>query len=353
MAWCRHSRNHKTGKTFARSTEHLDVLLFKRQIALIATKQQRDRIVHLPVSLAHQAAFFRQLSVLVSAGVLLPDALTIVSEQIANRELQEIVHAISLAVQEGTAFSSALSGYPNLFDAVTVQLIKAGEDAGNLPQALDALCDHLQTTHDFYARLRAALLLPLLTVLFFVFIATVIFVVVIPRFQDLFASLGAQIPTFTRVLFIISSFIRSWYFVVSLIGIAFLIGTAWALRKKYNKWWASVVLQLPFIGTIYRKRFIAYLFKSTALLLAGGVRLVPALAIVKSSLRNSVLQEYVSLLEQEVQSGHSFSEAVQAHCDALCSPDLIAMIQVGQESGRLPFMLSVLQPSIMIKFVER
>jgi len=74
-------------------------------------------------------------------------------------------------------------------------------------------------------------------------------------------------------------------------------------------------------------------------LLAGGVRLVPALAIVKSSLRNSVLQEYVALIEQEVQSGHSLSEAVQAHCDELCSPDIIAMIQVGQESGRLPFML--------------
>ncbi len=330
----------KNGKTFARSVEHLDALLFKRQIALISSKQQRQRIVHLPINLAQKAAFFRQLSVLVSAGILLPDALTIVSEQIDNRELQEIVHTMSLAVQEGFSLSSALAQYPNLFDAVTVQLVQAGEDAGNLPQALNALCEHLQTAHEFYARLRAALLLPLLTVLFFVFIALVIFVAVIPRFQDLFTSLRAPVPSFTKFLLRVSVFIRSWRFPVLLAGITVCVGAAWAMRKQYSQWWAAVVLRLPFVGPIYRNRFIAYLFESTSLLLAGGVRLVPALSIVKSSLRNSALQEYVTLIEQEVLSGHSLSDAVQAHCDELCSPDVIAMIQVGEQSGRLPFMLA-------------
>lgn len=330
----------KTGKTFARSADHLDSLLFKRQIALMFFKQQSDRMLHMPISLMSKAAFFRQLSVLVSAGVLLPDALTIVSEQIANRELQEVVHTISLSVQEGVSLSEALSEYPQLFDAVVVQLVKAGEDAGNLSHALDALSDHLQVAHDFYARLRAALLLPLLTVLFFVCIALVIFIVVIPRFKDLFASMHAQVPAFTKFLLRVSIFIRSWYFPILLMVVGASILAIWFSRKHYSVWWGKMVLRLPFIGPIYCKRFVAYLFESTGLLLAGGVRLVPALTIVKDSLRNPVLQEYVNLVNEEIKAGHSLSEAIEAHCDELCTPDLVAMIQVGEESGRLPFMLS-------------
>jgi type IV pilus assembly protein PilC len=328
----------KRGKSFARSADHLDSVLFKRHIALMNCRQQGKRYFYLPIPLTQQAHLFKQLAVLIQAGILVPDALLMVSEQIVHRELQEIIHTVCCMVHEGIALSDALAQYP-LFDSIITQLIRAGENSGNLSEALHGISDHLQVAQEFYIRLRSALLVPVLTLLFFSFIALIIFIIVIPRFQDLFASLHAQIPPFTQFLLSVSSFIRSWQFPAMLCTVSLLIVVLYMTGKRNRVWWDQCILRLPYIGALYSKRFIAYFFESLALLTNGGIHVVAALYIVKNSIHNVVFKGYLAAIEQEVQAGHTLAEAVLSHLDGLVAPDMVAMIEVGQESGRLPFML--------------
>ncbi len=171
---------HK-GKRFAKSTDHLDSLLFRQGIALIKNKPVRWRLFQSSIKRADLLVFFEQLSVLINAGILVPQALSLVGDQLSNPQLQEVVHRLSDAVQEGNTLSDAMAQHKKIFDPMTIQHIKIGEESGNLSAALKSLCTSLCMTQNFYNQIRSALVMPMIGVLFFVVIAGIIFVVIIPQ----------------------------------------------------------------------------------------------------------------------------------------------------------------------------
>jgi type IV pilus assembly protein PilC len=331
----------RTGKQFAPSHQHLDAHLLKKQIALIESWPVATRWFLRPVSRADTIQFFRQLSVLIQAGILLPEALVIAGAQVSNPRLQEVVYAVADAVQGGVSFGDALQRYPKVFSKIMVQLVQAGEESGKLAPALQALCDHLEATHDLYSRIRAALMMPIVTFLFFCSIVSVMFVVILPRFEHIFASMKVPIPPLTRTLLSISSFMRSGSMLVLAGLITLIIVCLWLLKRthKGKTMFDAFWLKVPFIGGLLRYRFTAYFFHSLGMLLEGGMQLVPALAVVRQSIGNAVFEKQVAVVQNRVDAGESLSDALAESDDGLFSSEAIAMVLVGQESSSLPMVL--------------
>jgi len=325
------------GKRFAKSTEHLDALLFRQGIALIKNKPVRWFLLRRPIKRADLFVFFEQLSVLINAGILVPQALSLVGDQLSNPQLQEVVHMLADAVQEGNALSDAMTQHKKVFDLMTIQHIKIGEESGDLPAALRSLCASLEMTQTFYGQVRSALVMPMVGVLFFVVIAGVIFVVIIPQFADLFAAARQDMPWLTRTMISVSTYFNSRYGIAlaGIGGLCALIIRAYGKTAVGKQRCAMVCMQIPFIGRIMQTRLLGLFFQSMAMLLAGGMRIVPALRVVRLAIGNSFFADHIQLLEQAVDSGSSLSQAMAQRADDLFASHVVAMVAVGEETGQL------------------
>jgi type IV pilus assembly protein PilC len=315
-------------------------MLMTREIALLAKKSQRQWIKK-PIRMLDKLQFFRQLSVLIDSGVLLPDALGIVGDQLNHPPFQECVHAIAVQVQEGVPFNAALEQYPQIFDQITIPLIRAGEESGRMIEALDAISRYSAATQDFYSRLRAALLLPAITLAFFLAILLIIFMLIMPRFIDIFSSMKQEIPPLTKRLLAISTFMRTpWMGIIVALG--GLLGViTWRLTRigRGRRLLDFLLCNLPLVGPIMQQRFIGYSMQALSVLLQGGMPLFQALGVVRASVQNTLFQEQLQALENQVAAGSSLSDAMIRQGE-IGAPDLIAMIKVGQESGRLSMLLA-------------
>lgn len=344
------------GKRFAKSTDHLDTLLFRQGIALIKNSPVRWHFFQAAIKRTDLLLFFEQLSVLINAGILVPQALSLVGDQLSNPQLQEVVHMLADAVQEGNTLSDAMAQHKKFFDPMTVQHIKIGEESGNLSVALKSLCTSLEMTQTFYNQVRSALAMPMMGVVFFVVITGIIFVVIIPQFADLFVATRQEMPWLTRTIVSMSAYLNSRYGVifVGMFGLLLLMIRAYTKTGIGKQQSNSVCMQIPFIGRIMRTRLLGLFFQSMSMLLAGGMRIVPALHVLRIALGNSFFADQIQLLEQAVDSGSSLSQAMAQHPPShgtcygviprrsktktgwiVFAPHVVAMVAVGEETGQL------------------
>lgn len=329
------------GRLFAWSATHLDEQLFKRKIALLASKPAYSWHLFTRVHITDKMGIFRQLFVLVTAGVLLPEALVIVAQQTHHEGLEEVMHVIALQVQEGQALSKVVQRYPFLCDSLMIQLLSVGEQSGTLSVALEAIVVYLQAKHDVNVHIRSALFVPGLTLAFFVLVVAFIFIFIIPRFADMFTSLGQDLPPLTKAMMSIGEFMTSWSFMWVLGGLVVIFVGLKMFQKsvhgvRVREW---VAQKVPYVGNLVTCQLWGYFFESVGLLLAGGIQLVPALTAVQGTISHRMFYDDIGEVIEQVRQGSSFSSALAALDDQSVSPDIIAIVRVGQEVGSLDTML--------------
>jgi type II secretory pathway component PulF len=332
---------YKKGKMYARSPEYLDAQLFKREIALLKFRPSSWRWRYRAVTQELKIELFKQMATLIDGGVALPQALLIVAEQLHHPGMQEIIHELADMVDHGNSFSIALCKYSPIFDPITIQLVKAGEESSSLAEAMMQVADRLEMREEFTRAVRAAVVLPALTFGFFVTITLFLFTFIVPRFAELFASMNQKLPASTQFMLCISNFLCSWHAVVAggLVGLMGYAVYAMGRTKRGKELRDRVVLHIPILNVILWYRFTAYFLASVALLLERGLQLVPALRTVAQSMDNLVLREYVQGIADKVNNGRSLSIALQDVAPAQFPLELIALVHVGENSGTLEILL--------------
>ena len=330
----------KKGTLFARSPEHLDQLLLKRELALLTCNPIKQWFKK-RIKINDKVQFFTQFATLISAGVLIPDALEIVANQVDNPTLAEIMNQVSFEVLQGRSMSQALQGYRELADPITLQLIKAGEESGKIAPMLDALCTHLLAIQDFQQRIRSALLLPAITLMFFIVVIGIIFLVIMPRFIDVFASMKKDIPPLTRSLLFVSEAIKtpSMGLIASLFAFFCLIIWRVIRRGKGRRILDAAFLKLPIIGQILQDRFLAYSMQALGVLLEGGLPLADSLSIVSDSIENHHFRQQFAIIAGHIEAGVLLSESMARHPDPIFGQNIIAMVEVAEASGNLSLLL--------------
>jgi type II secretory pathway component PulF len=331
---------HK-GKLFAQSKEELDALLFKQEIALIGCSQVKQISLLNSISFQDKIQFFKQLGQLLNAGVLLPDALLVATSQAQQIKFQTILSQITQQVHEGNALSQSLANQNNVFDAVMVHMVKVGEESGKLSSILAMLGDYLQMRSDFGKNLRSALLMPSITFAFFFCITLFIFVFIIPQFAHLFQSNNQTLPQITKNMLAISDFVTSQAMVyfLALAGTA-LLALYRLIKTKNGKCLRDIfVIKIPIFGPLIKENSLGYFLHAVSMLLQGSMPLPQAIQVAKATVSNDFLVSNLTMIEQDILAGSSLSQAMIHNMAQIFDAPIIAMIRVGEESGRLASLL--------------
>jgi type IV pilus assembly protein PilC len=321
----------QTGVSFARSEKELDRFLFQQDIALIKIKHVSTRRSK-KINDATLITFFNHVASLLDAGLKIPQALQTVYKQLPQGALKEIVFALSGEIQEGQSLAAALAMYPWIFNVVTVHMVRVGEQIGSVSVVLKALANYHDAKQKFKRKIFQALMIPVVTFCFFLVIALVILIMVVPQFETIFNSLGGTVPGATAFLIGMSDFFRTYGLI--LVGVvAFSILCVQRIVSKREG--VSILSGLPFMQTLGRNCGIMHTMQALALLLGNGVNLVQAMDISRYVLSDKKMNSQFVAAAKAVASGYALHEAFVLYAKIFAQENIIALISIGHETGQL------------------
>jgi len=286
------------------------------------------------VRLADRALFFRQISDLVGAQVPLLRALQLILKQTKNPAFKEVLQRMVSSLEDGKAFSEALSFYPHVFAEIWVNVIKAGELSGRLPTVLDQLTEFIEKQQEVQTRVTASLIYPVFVFFLGCLAMVVLLTFVIPKITVMYEDVSEQLPLATSILMGVSEvFVRLGWLLW-----AGLIGGAIFLKRFHNsahgRWrMDSLKLRLPIWGEFVKNVEIGRLMRTLGVLLESGVEIVSALESGQGVLENAVLRQEIKRCSHQVMEGSSLTEALKT--SSFFPETAIQMIAVGEESGRI------------------
>ncbi|MGC8976558.1 MAG: type II secretion system F family protein [Candidatus Ratteibacteria bacterium] len=291
------------------------------------------------VFLGELAIFSRQFATMLDAGVSIIDILTDLSEQVTNRYFKEVLGNIKKDIQTGSSFSNAISKYPNVFSPLYVALVKSGEESGNLVEVMRELSLYLEEQIILLRKLRQALSYPAVIFIFFIGVVSFVFLFLIPKFQSIFSSFGAKLPTLTLLIFKISQiFIKGLpLFIIFL----FLLSIFFYFYRntKIGRWQIDTIkLKFPLIGKLILKISLSRFSSSLSTLIRGGVSINSALEIVAGTTGNLIIENIIKKVRKGVVEGRPLNEEMKKY--KIFPSILVRMTRVGEETGRLEDMLS-------------
>ncbi len=290
------------------------------------------------VKASDKMTFTRQLATLIEAGLPLLRALTILTEQSENPTLREMIEDVKNSVQGGSSFSEAIAKYPDTFDKLYVSMVKAGEIGGVLEIVLDRLATFAEKDAQLMAKVKSAMVYPMIMVLVAVIVITILMAFVIPQFTELFGSMGAQLPFPTRILISISDVIKGyWWAIFGAMAGLYYGSQAWFKTSAGERWRDGMMLKLPVFGELTRKMITARFTRTLGTLIQSGVPILQALSIVKDTTGNVVVGEAMDSVAAAVTEGEPL--ATPLHKLGVFAPMVTNMIAVGEETGALDQML--------------
>ncbi len=282
--------------------------------------------------------FTYQLAALINAHVPLPRALEVTLEQITNPELNRIISQVKYDVEHGATFNDALNQHPQIFNDLYVNMVKAGETGGVLGEVLERLAGFAERQRLLTNQVVSALLYPAILATLMIVSVAILMIFVIPKFTIMFEDLGGTLPMPTQVLIAVSDVLSNYWWVLLLIAAPVGILLRNYLRTDIGQTqFDKIKIKLPLIGSIFSTFAIVRFTRTMATLLENGVRMLPALEVVKDTIGNKVYSNIISDAEKEVEQGSTLSRELEQSKDF---PTLVThMIAVGEESGEPVTML--------------
>ena len=285
------------------------------------------------------AVFTRQLSTMMRAGVPLIQAFDIVARGSTNPKLTRLLTDIRSDVETGTSLSAAFRKHPLYFDALYCNLVEAGEAGGILETLLDRLAVYQEKTMAIKNKIKSALIYPVAVLVVAFVVLTVIMIFVIPAFEDVFKSFGADLPAPTLVVIAMSKFFTTyWYLIFGFLGggIYFFL-QSWKRSVKMQKYMDRLLLRVPVFGDLVNKSSIARWTRTLSTMFAAGVPLVEALDSVGGASGNAVFAEATEKIQKDVSTGSALTTSMQA--TGVFPVMVLQMCAIGEESGSLDAML--------------
>ena len=285
--------------------------------------------------------FTRKLTTMMKAGLAIVPALKMLEQQSENPKFTPIIDDLLQKINSGITLSEAFESYPNLFDVVYVNLIKAGEASGNLDTFLERICINLEKTIKIKKAIKSAMMYPIILLAVAISVVGIMMIFVVPVFVEIFGNANIELPGPTKLVMAISDFLRSWSApIIILIGYVILkvIKTIIRMNDKLQQAFDKKLMTLPIIGNLVRDAIMARFSMVLANLIAGGVNLIEATEITKNSITNAKIKASIEKVKREVFSGRPFSVALRETKDF--PETMCGFIEVGEETGKLNDMLT-------------
>lgn len=286
------------------------------------------------------AQMTRQLAALLRAGVPLLQALRMLSRSLPSATLAAIIQTVQHDVESGQALHTALAKHPAQFSGLYLSMVQAGESAGILDSLMERLASTLEKNEALRSRVRSALMYPCAVMIVATAVLVMILVFVVPVFQDVFKSFGADLPWPTQIVVALSEGLSH---AGPLVLFAILLG-AWLgprltrTESAFQLWLNRRLLQMPLIGRLIQTAVVARWTQTLSALLAAGVPLAEALGPVAQACDHRVFERATMQIQRQVAQGSSLSEAMAQ--STRFPPMVVQLCHTAEETGTMDTLLA-------------
>lgn len=290
------------------------------------------------VKLKDLAIMARQMSTMISSGLSLLKALSILAEQTENEKLAKIMTEIREDVETGVSFSDAIGKHSQYLPPIMINMVRAGETGGFLDGALDSLAENFEKEVKLMNTIKSAMTYPVVVLVMSLVAVVVMLTFIVPIFSSMFASLGGKLPLPTQLLVYAS---HAMVYVVPILIVVIIAFSAWWRTNKNTERVRAFVdplkLKLPVFGPLIQKIAIARFSRNFSNMIGAGVPILTALRIVGEVSGNYVLQKALVTVAESVRQGESIAVPLN---EARVFPAMVTqMISVGEDAGSLETML--------------
>jgi len=290
------------------------------------------------VGLKDLAIMSRQASTMLSSGLSLLRALSILADQTESKKLKDILGKVRDEVEQGVSFSDAVGKYPVDFPPIMINMIRAGETGGFLDQAMDSIATNFEKEHKLRTTIKSAMTYPVVVLIMSLLAVVIMLVFIVPIFQDMFSSLGGKLPLPTMMLVYLS---HAMVYVGPVMAVVFVVGWFWWRANKNTDGFRGVVdpvrLRLPVFGQLNKKIVMARFARNLSNMIGAGVPILQALQIAGQVSNNFVVEKALGRVSESVRKGESISEPLSREN---VFPSMVSqMIAVGEDAGSMEIML--------------
>ncbi|GGD64782.1 type II secretion system F family protein [Lacimicrobium alkaliphilum] len=282
----------------------------------------------------------RQIATMLGAGVTLIQTIDMIAEGHAKASMRKMLTDIGNEVKAGNPLSTALRKHPDHFEDLYCDLVETGEQSGALETIYDRIATYKEKAEALKSKIKKAMFYPIAVIVVAFIVTTILLVFVVPQFEEIFSSFGAELPAFTQFVLGISRFVQNngLYIAAAMFVGAILFARAYKKSRPLRDSIDKKILKVPVIGEILKKASIARFTRTLSTTFAAGVPLIGALESAAGAAGNAVFRDAILHIRKEVAGGMPMNVAMRA---TAVFPDMVTqMIAIGEESGAVDEMLS-------------
>jgi type IV pilus assembly protein PilC len=284
----------------------------------------------------------RNLGSMLTAGLTVSRALSVIERQSKNPRLKGVVKKIIEKINAGGQFFEALKDHPSVFDDLFIAMVRAGEESGTLADSLKVLAVQMERSSNLKKKIKGAMMYPSIVIMVMVIIGILMMIYVMPKITAVFKGVGQELPATTKFLIAASDFMVN-YTALALGGMALTVASViYFLRTKWGKITTSwIIPKLPVIGTMAKETNAARTARTLSSLLNSGVDVMQSIEITEEVVQNVFYKKILREARARVEKGTALSEVFIERTDLY--PILVGeMILVGEETGQIAGMLNEL-----------
>ncbi|MCP5463800.1 MAG: type II secretion system F family protein [Deltaproteobacteria bacterium] len=283
--------------------------------------------------------FTKQFSTLFKAGMGMENILNTLAKQSKNPTMQETLSTIKNDIQQGSSLANAFGKHGKVFDDLYINMLSSGEEAGILEEVLFQLADVLEKDFAMRKGVKSAMLYPKIVIGVLVAATSVLMIMVVPKFKEIFDSLGAELPLPTKIMIWTSNFMTDYFF--------FLIMGAIGSKILFNKYYSTpkgrhlvdkLTFKIPVFGPLALKVANARFANILACLYRSGLPVTKALSITGATIGNDAFMRDVKILQSDVEKGHGIADTMRGL--KYFSPVIVEATAIGEKTGSLDSMLT-------------
>jgi type IV pilus assembly protein PilC len=330
---------HAPNPDAAREQLRIRGLLAERLEELPASGEEGARTAFKKVKPKTLQIFSRQFATMIEAGLNVVSSLVILEEQTDDEYFASVVKEIRADVEGGLLLSQALGRHPKIFSRLYVSMVEAGEAAGILDTVLDRVAFQIEKETQIRRRVKGAMIYPTMVMIFATLVLIGMLLFLVPIFVKIFAELGGQLPKLTQIVVGASNLMRGDWYIIFPVAIA----GGYGLRKlkrteQGRRVWDRTKLRIPMrIGDTVRKITMARFSRTLSTLVAAGVDIINALEITGQTAGNSVVEEALADVREQVHQGVPIAQPL---IESDVFPPMVSqMVKIGEETGELEKML--------------
>lgn len=283
----------------------------------------------------------KQMSTLFNAQVSALRIFQLLSAEMEKPALRKVLIEISDDIQTGSSISLALSKYPKVFNNFYVNMVKAGEESGKLDQTFEYLAEYMERNYEVSSKVKNALIYPGFVITTFFAVMILMLVVVIPKISSIIIDSGQEIPVYTKIVIAASNFLVNFgplFLVIIVVGSFFFI--RYLLSSQGKAFLSKAKLRIPYISNLYKKLYLSRISDNLNTMLTSGIPMIKSLELTLSVVDNSIYENMMSQVIEDVKSGFPLSDSFGKHSQI--PGILVAMTRVGEETGQVGDMLKTL-----------